>query len=123
MVVNFDGQGRVAVQDRRSGTLHVFGADGREQLVCAPSPGELREGDDIWNVVGAPDGRLFAQTDTGYDRWLAFAADGARMGWTELGGPLAAFASGADAAWAVAASSTLTRLRRIDLENPGPSPR
>lgn len=102
--VFFDGGGRVALVDERSKAVHLFSPSGARELVLAPAATDFDEPTaDVEAVVAAPDGRGFVQVSAYEDRYLAFAADGTRSGWTELGGERVAFLPGGER-WAASCS-------------------
>lgn len=93
LTIHFDDSGRLAVVDRRSHSIHVFRASGERERVLHPDPADFEESwFPLQAFVSAPDDRLFVPgkrfTDLEGDRYLEFAPDGRRVGWTDLGGDL-----------------------------------
>ena len=115
--IDFDDSGRLAVVDRRSHSIHLFTVDGQRDRVLHPDPGDFET---HWfpleDFVSAPDGRLLVPGDSALDpmeeRFLQFAPDGERLGWTQVGGDLLDYPA-AGGRWAAAGSRyfpcTLTR--------------
>jgi len=112
--VLLDGRGRIALEDARTHALHVFAASGARELVLEPGPTDFDRGDSVDDLVVAPDGRFFVQPSTYKDRYLEFAPDGKRIGWTELGGERVAFTAGTGERWGASGSEyDATFVRRI----------
>lgn len=82
--------GRVAIVDGKTLAVHVFEPSGERAFVCVPAPGDFAPCDAIDLVRTSPDGRVYAHA-LDADRWLAFDAGGARVGWCDFRGELLAF--------------------------------
>ena len=93
--IQFDDSGRLAVVDRRSDSIHLFRASGERERVLHPDPGDFEQSWWLHAFASAPDGRLFVPSGKVFDleeaRFLEFAPDGRRVGWTQPGGNLLAY--------------------------------
>jgi hypothetical protein len=74
--------GRILVQDKRSRSVHVFGADGTPLCIGRPAVGECER---VSAFACADDGRFFVPTQANRESWIAFDARGERLGPMDLG--------------------------------------
>ncbi|MET0553329.1 MAG: hypothetical protein ABW221_09845 [Vicinamibacteria bacterium] len=61
--VALDASDRIHAIDRRTGAVHVFGADGKPSHVCTPDPGDVEDAVHSPSLTVTGDGRVFARID------------------------------------------------------------
>jgi len=89
--------GRIAVQDKRTAALYVWGENGALELYCRAKPEDARHVNSVARITSAPDGSWWveAEGDRGY---LGWDATGARLGYRKFDGhPV--FAPGSRLLW------------------------
>ena len=87
--------GRVAVQDRGTGALHVWSESGELRFVGRAEAGDADRSNSIGRAVTAPDGSVWVATRHRAPRrrsawqYLGWSAAGERLGYRDFGGDLA----------------------------------
>ncbi len=109
-----DGSGRFALVDRQTHAVHIFAQDGSRVAVCIPGPTDFDDERTVDSVFTAPDGTIYVQPNERNDRYLAFNAEGKRIGSVELGGTRVAFSRRTKDRWAGGDGvDDVVRLRRF----------
>ncbi len=96
----FDGAGRCALWDRWSYAVQLFGPDASLEVTCIPALADFHNAYAIDAVVTAADGTIYVHPDHGGSEFIAFGADGVRIGPVDLGGNRIAFAPRTGGRWA-----------------------
>jgi hypothetical protein len=90
--VHFDGDGRIALVERRSQVVHLFSESGVRELVLSPDATDLAGSFSyVAGVETTAAGRIYVQGSPIHDRYRCFATDGKRIGKVELGGDRVVF--------------------------------
>lgn len=80
-----DRTGRILIQDRETGVLHVFDGAGQRLFFARPAPGDFDSQSSISKIFVDLDGAFFVQSSMGRRGVIEFSADGERIAPVELG--------------------------------------